>query len=1097
MDSPLVPMEGGGTAHRVALYTNRVHIVIPPGRDTLRLKAACICALSGMSVYAFTIIARAMDRRELELLNNILQLKSMMSLHSRCIIFINNLYINKHFEYSISHKVIPSVMTLLMYNVTNHIKLIKKRIQDNLARNQPLQRESSDENRKQIQSPTSTETSNTASNSNPPSTPSSPSPESAEDTESLSSSNHTASVSISVVGSPQTSGTEASAESNSAPTPSQSAASAPVTHDQVDKMYNDALYVDFIASACILLGNLTTNFDNCMVAESYSVIDIMTLLFHNSNDHNTPEVLANVVKCLANLATIPSNHSKLLKSNILAMAIRLLLASRLRIDLRAHLVLLLANMVGAEGALAHLVDRAVVQALASFLSDITHPDPPESVMNGINFDTFGYFTENDTRFQRFGCLMVANLATDSASIPLLFETSIPKIMISLCYSDFADLQRQAVRALYSFSTHENGLYCFVLESSGAVEALQHVVNTELVRLVVNPGPTSPDDVSTPRPSRTPPDQFASAAAKLHYEQQPQLSAVELLAMGALAHIKTSTRGGAQGADASTFAPVNGTESSHAGRSTSSASPGAESGTAVPSMVQLQVDQERARGNDFFNNKRWNEAVACYSRAIELSPNNVTLYSNRSAAFNQLGQYHNALLDAEKCITLQRDWVKGHFRRGKALLGLQNYTEAIVSLKEALNCDSRSTEIQDALRTAVAKAKEDDAAHHVPDFCHLNASAIIQLLNQVFPPQGVPVRVPITLVNPQGRSPGKKVEIGVEHLAPLLVQLLDLLKMWYDSSSTTTLQQRLMGDTEPDEVGLELHNWATRVNMNYVMQAKGIDFVLFHMDMCAPAAKQLAKQHPNDEFRWYTNQDLSCYHFGYFITTALTRLVVEGHNHFAIGALKRIIQLNSDRVVRVSVGSPLSQAAIITTGIGGYGHPKRPWLRPLFLAHSGIRCIAMDSFEGLTYEASCLEFLKDITANEWLGMPQDQLDSVMEWTVLPIFKACEPSPHLFTVIEIWANIFAIPGTRQNMPYYHDRFESEFTAFVISQLPNARLAANNVEIGAPPAASNEASAYAVLCAYTWLSPLNRSVAELLRTRSMDSLHRPTSTIVQPTS
>ena len=1030
-----------------------------------------------------------MDRREIDLLNNILQLKSMMSLHSRCIIFINNLYVNRTFVDLISRQVIPSVMTLLMYNVTNHIKLIKKRIQDNIARSQNQHREQNDEQKKQTVSSAPT---NAASNSNSSTSVSgSPTPNSTttgENFGTLSSSNHTSSVSISGPGSSPASGNESSNETKSAPTPTASSSSTPTTHDQVDKMYNDALYVDFIASACILLGNLTTDYENCVVAESYSVIDIMTLLFHNSNDHNTPEVLANVVKCLANLATIPSNHSKLLKSNILAMAIRLLLAPRLRIDLRAHLVLLLANMVGAEGATAHLIERSVIQALASFMTDIMHIAPPESVTNGINFDTFGYYPDNDSRFQRFGCLMVANLATEDSALPFLFETAIPKIMVNLCYSEYPELQRQAVRALYEFASCENGLYCVILESYGAIEALQHVVNTELVRLVVNPSASSltasnssPDGVVAR--SASPP---ASTAPNSNNASQPPLSAVELLAMGALAHIKTAAEGGAHlHQDAALNASLSsGIETSHAGASAKASSSSSSDPVhqAPPTALQIQVDQERSKGNEFFNAKRWNDAIACYSRAIELSPNNVTLFSNRSAAFTQLGQFHNALLDAEKCITLQRDWVKGHFRRGKALLGLQNYAEAIVSLKEALNCESGSKEIQEALRLAVSKAKEDDAAHHNPDFCHLNASAIIQLLNQIFPPQGLPVRVPITLINPQGRSPGKKVEIGVEHLAPLLVQLLDLLKLWYDSSSTTTsLQKRLMGDTEPDEVGLELHNWATRVNMHHVMQAKGIDFVLFHMDMCAPAAKQLAKQHPHDEFRWYTNQDLSCYHFGYFVTTALTRLVIEGHSHYAIGALKRIIQLNSDRIVRVSIGSPLSQAALVVTGIGGYGgHPPRPWLRHIFLAHSGIRSIAMDAFEAHTYDPACLEFLRGITPQEWLSMPQDQIDSVLEWTVLPAFKSGDVSPHLFSVIDIWANVFAIPGTRQNLPYYLEHYDAPpFIAYVMSQLPAARLS-SAIEIGAPPTASAEARSLAVTWATHWLSQESSQLAELLRSR-----------------
>lgn len=66
-----------------------------------------------------------MDHREIELLDSILQVKSMMHLHSRVITFINNVYVSGKFQAALSQQIIPSLMTLLMYNVTNHIKARK------------------------------------------------------------------------------------------------------------------------------------------------------------------------------------------------------------------------------------------------------------------------------------------------------------------------------------------------------------------------------------------------------------------------------------------------------------------------------------------------------------------------------------------------------------------------------------------------------------------------------------------------------------------------------------------------------------------------------------------------------------------------------------------------------------------------------------------------------------------------------------------------------------------------------------------------------------------------------------------------------------
>lgn len=51
------------------------------------------------------------------------------------------------------------------------------------------------------------------------------------------------------------------------------------------------------------------------------------------------------------------------------------------------------------------------------------------------------------------------------------------------------------------------------------------------------------------------------------------------------------------------------------------------------------------------------AIALYTKAIELDPNNHVHYSNRSAAYANKGNYQNALEDAEKTISIKPDWPK--------------------------------------------------------------------------------------------------------------------------------------------------------------------------------------------------------------------------------------------------------------------------------------------------------------------------------------------------------------------------------------------------------------------------------------------------------
>ena len=51
----------------------------------------------------------------------------MTSLHSRIITLLNNIYVSGGFREEISRILIPSIMTLLIFNVTGHVKLQKQK----------------------------------------------------------------------------------------------------------------------------------------------------------------------------------------------------------------------------------------------------------------------------------------------------------------------------------------------------------------------------------------------------------------------------------------------------------------------------------------------------------------------------------------------------------------------------------------------------------------------------------------------------------------------------------------------------------------------------------------------------------------------------------------------------------------------------------------------------------------------------------------------------------------------------------------------------------------------------------------------------------
>ena len=108
---------------------------------------------------------------------------------------------------------------------------------------------------------------------------------------------------------------------------------------------------------------------------------------------------------------------------------------------------------------------------------------------------------------------------------------------------------------------------------------------------------------------------------------------------------------------------------------------------------------KARGNEAFKSNSMREALALYTRAVELTPSDrawaghlSALHGNISMVRLQLGDFAAALSDAEEAIRLDSNWAKGYMRQAQALEKLERYAEASIAMEEAIR------------RTANKKAK---------------------------------------------------------------------------------------------------------------------------------------------------------------------------------------------------------------------------------------------------------------------------------------------------------------------------------------------------------------------------------------------------------
>ncbi|XP_049369788.1 hsp70-Hsp90 organizing protein 3-like [Solanum verrucosum] len=112
-----------------------------------------------------------------------------------------------------------------------------------------------------------------------------------------------------------------------------------------------------------------------------------------------------------------------------------------------------------------------------------------------------------------------------------------------------------------------------------------------------------------------------------------------------------------------------------------------------------ADEAKSKGNAAFAAGNFTDAVRHFTEAINLSPNNHVLYSNRSAAYASLNKFSEALIDAEKTVELKPDWSKGYSRVGAAYLGLNNYNDAVLAYRKGLKIDPNNEMLKSGLSDA--------------------------------------------------------------------------------------------------------------------------------------------------------------------------------------------------------------------------------------------------------------------------------------------------------------------------------------------------------------------------------------------------------------
>ncbi|XP_060203108.1 uncharacterized protein LOC132631552 isoform X2 [Lycium barbarum] len=107
---------------------------------------------------------------------------------------------------------------------------------------------------------------------------------------------------------------------------------------------------------------------------------------------------------------------------------------------------------------------------------------------------------------------------------------------------------------------------------------------------------------------------------------------------------------------------------------------------------IDANSEKELGNELFKQKKFNEAIDCYSRSIALSPTAVA-YANRAMAYLKIKRFQEAENDCTEALNLDDRYIKAYSRRSTARKQVGKLKESIEDVEFALRLEPQNQEIK--------------------------------------------------------------------------------------------------------------------------------------------------------------------------------------------------------------------------------------------------------------------------------------------------------------------------------------------------------------------------------------------------------------------
>lgn len=129
-------------------------------------------------------------------------------------------------------------------------------------------------------------------------------------------------------------------------------------------------------------------------------------------------------------------------------------------------------------------------------------------------------------------------------------------------------------------------------------------------------------------------------------------------------------------------------------------------------------EHKNKGNEFYKQRQFEEALACYEKAIELDPLDMTFLNNKAAVYFEQGKYDDCIAQCEKAIEVGRDnradftvMSKAYARMGNAYLKKEDYYNARTYFQKSMT-EHRTPEIKIKLSDVEKIIKERERSAYI-------------------------------------------------------------------------------------------------------------------------------------------------------------------------------------------------------------------------------------------------------------------------------------------------------------------------------------------------------------------------------------------------